>query len=127
MPFPGRLLLFFQPHGYGPLRIMGAELTDTFAREMAPDDVLIMPDPVYYGGTTDRSVGSDDRHRGDRRARPAGRACRRTAPARRRRALLELARPGDRIVIMGARDDTLTLFAEEVLARLARLSADDIR
>jgi UDP-N-acetylmuramate--alanine ligase len=28
---------------------------------------------------------------------------------------VELARPGDRIVIMGARDDTLSVFAREVL------------
>jgi UDP-N-acetylmuramate--alanine ligase len=34
--------------------------------------------------------------------------------------LLDLARPGDRVVIMGARDDTLTLFAEDLLAKLAR-------
>ena len=32
--------------------------------------------------------------------------------------LLELARPGDRIVVMGARDDTLALFAAELLDRL---------
>ncbi len=33
--------------------------------------------------------------------------------------MVELAQPGDRIVIMGARDDTLTLFARDVLANLA--------
>ena len=33
--------------------------------------------------------------------------------------IVELARPGDRIVIMGARDDTLSGFAADVLARLA--------
>ena len=32
--------------------------------------------------------------------------------------LLELARSGDRIVIMGARDDTLTQFARELLLKL---------
>jgi UDP-N-acetylmuramate--alanine ligase len=32
--------------------------------------------------------------------------------------LLELARPGDRIVVMGARDDTLSLFATGLLDRL---------
>ena len=31
---------------------------------------------------------------------------------------MALARPGDRIVIMGARDDTLSVFAAEILARL---------
>ena len=32
--------------------------------------------------------------------------------------LLELAKSGDRIVIMGARDDTLALFAQELVERL---------
>ncbi|MEY3915379.1 MAG: hypothetical protein RLZZ103_878, partial [Pseudomonadota bacterium] len=32
--------------------------------------------------------------------------------------IVELARPGDRIVIMGARDDTLSAFAADVLAQL---------
>ncbi|MEL6661444.1 MAG: UDP-N-acetylmuramate--alanine ligase, partial [Pseudomonadota bacterium] len=32
--------------------------------------------------------------------------------------LLELARPGDRLIIMGARDDTLSEFAAEILERL---------
>jgi UDP-N-acetylmuramate--alanine ligase len=32
--------------------------------------------------------------------------------------LLELAKSGDRIVIMGARDDTLTTFAQELLIAL---------
>ena len=32
--------------------------------------------------------------------------------------LVALARPGDRIVVMGARDDTLTQFAEELVAAL---------
>jgi UDP-N-acetylmuramate--alanine ligase len=32
--------------------------------------------------------------------------------------LVAVARPGDRIVVMGARDDTLTLFAEELVEKL---------
>ena len=28
---PGRLLIMFQPHGYGPLTKMGEELADAFA------------------------------------------------------------------------------------------------
>lgn len=35
------------------------------------------------------------------------------------KALLERARSGDRIVVMGARDDTLTTFAGELLTALA--------
>lgn len=115
--FPGRLLLFFQPHGYGPLRTMKDELIATFAAEMAEGDILVMPDPVYYGGTTDRSVGTADIVDGiAARGRTAEHIPERAQCARR---LAGLARPGDRIVVMGARDDTLTQFAEDLLGALA--------
>ena len=64
--FPGRLLLMFQPHGYGPIRLMRNALVDCFASGLHDEDVLVMPEPVYFGGTVDRSVGSRDivrRHR----------------------------------------------------------------
>jgi UDP-N-acetylmuramate--alanine ligase len=113
--FPGRLLLFFQPHGYGPLKTMKDALIACFAAGMAAGDVLIMPDPVYYGGTASREVGS-----GDIVAGVGFRA--EHVPAREDCAarLIELARPGDRIVVMGARDDTLTQFAEGLLSAVAR-------
>jgi len=108
--FPGRLLLFFQPHGYGPLRTMKDALIACFAREMTPHDVLIMPDPVYYGGTTSREIGSGDIIAGvTGHGRNAEHIPDREGCAER---LVALARPGDRIVVMGARDDTLTSFAE---------------
>lgn len=115
--FEGRLLILFQPHGFGPLKLMKAEFIETFASLMQADDVLIMPEPVYYGGTTDRSVGSEDIAEG---VRGAGRhaqamATREACGAR----LLELAKPGDRVLIMGARDDSLSQFAAELLAQLA--------
>jgi UDP-N-acetylmuramate--alanine ligase len=114
--FPGRLLMMFQPHGYGPLRLMGKELADTFVERMAAEDVLLMPEPVYYGGTTDRSVSSGDIAAAiAKRGRNAAALPDRPACGER---LLELARPGDRIVVMGARDDSLSTFAAELLARL---------
>ncbi|HEX8057987.1 MAG TPA: cyanophycin synthetase, partial [Novosphingobium sp.] len=113
---PGRVIAFFQPHGYGPLRQMGHELADVFARKLSPDDLAILCDPVYFGGTVDRSEGSE---RIVRLIREAGGQAEhvpeRTACADR---IVELAQPGDRVVIMGARDDTLTLFAKDLLARL---------
>lgn len=115
--FPGRLLIMFQPHGYGPLRLMREQFVDCFARNMADDDVLIMPDPVYYGGTTDRSVTSEHIAAGVRaRGREALAFAARGACGDK---LIELAEPGDRIVVMGARDDTLSVFAAELVERLA--------
>lgn len=113
---PGRVIAFFQPHGYGPLRQMGHELAETFARLLGPDDVTILCDPVYFGGTVDRSEGSE---RIVGLIRDAGGQAE-YVPARGDCAaqIAELAQPGDRIVIMGARDDTLTAFAKDLLSAL---------
>jgi UDP-N-acetylmuramate--alanine ligase len=116
--FPGRLLLLFQPHGYGPLKQLRHELAEAFASGMADDDVLILPDPVYFGGTVAREVGSDDLAEDIARL---GRDARHVADREAAAALLvEQARPGDRIVVMGARDDTLGQLARRMLASLER-------
>ena len=113
---PGRVIAFFQPHGYGPLRQMGHELATVFARMLGPDDCTILCDPVYFGGTVDRSEGSA---RIVRLIAEAGGTAEHI-PARDDCAarIAAIARPGDRIVVMGARDDTLTSFARDLLARL---------
>jgi UDP-N-acetylmuramate--alanine ligase len=115
--FPGRLLLLFQPHGFGPLRLMKDALVEAFASGMKRDDVLVMPDPVYFGGTTERSVTSRDIIDGVAARGFAARAIAdRTECGH---ALLSEARAGDRIIIMGARDDTLATFAADLLKALA--------
>ena len=54
--FPGRLLVMFQPQGYGPLAADAESSSSTASpRHLAPEDVLVMPEPVYFGGTTDKS------------------------------------------------------------------------
>jgi UDP-N-acetylmuramate--alanine ligase len=110
---PGRVIAFFQPHGYGPLRQMGHELAETFARELDADDVTILSDPAYFGGTTDRSEGSE---RIVAMIQDAGGSAQHIASREDCGArMVEIAKPGDRIVIMGARDDTLSAFAKDVL------------
>lgn len=114
--FPGRLLIMFQPHGFGPLRLMRQEFIDGFAGDLGAGDVLVMPEPVYFGGTTDRSVGSTDIADGIKaKGRNAEALADRVACGDR---LVALAKPGDRIVVMGARDDTLSQFAAELVERL---------
>ena len=114
---PGRVLAFFQPHGYGPLRQMGEELAETFAEELADGDRVLMCDPVYFGGTVDRSEGSE---RIVRLIEQAGGHAE-YIPTRKavEDRIVNLAGPGDRIVVMGARDDTLSDFARGILERLS--------
>lgn len=121
---PGRLLVLFQPHGFGPLRLLKDALIDCFARHLGPDDHLFMPDPVYFGGTVERSVTSRD-------IVEALKAHGRRADSWPERAvcgdrILRLAQPGDRIVVMGARDDTLADFAALLLARLQQRSGGTV-
>lgn len=75
-----------------------------------------MCDPVYFGGTVDRSEGTERiidlirQHGATAEYIPAREAC--------GDRIIELARPGDRIAIMGARDDTLSTFAKNIFERL---------
>lgn len=114
---PGRALLFFQPHGYGPLRQMGKELAASFAKGMRDGDKLYVCDPVYFGGTVDRSIGSEalvaDIVAG------SGDAAHLTTRANCGAAILDEAKSGDRILILGARDDTLTEFGRQLLEKLS--------
>lgn len=114
--FTGRLIIIFQPHGFGPLKLMGREIAESFGHHMGEYDVLLMTEPFYAGGTVDRSVGAKDIVA--------------LVVAQNREALCfetreEIlpfvqanAKPGDRIVVMGARDDSLTDFAREILKGL---------
>ena len=111
--FPGRLLLLFQPHGFGPLRLMKDQLIDSFANGMRADALLIMPDPVYFGGATERSVTSRDITDGVSARGFA--ACAIPDRAECGRVLVSEARAGNRIVIMGARDDTLATLASDLV------------
>ncbi len=113
---PGRVLAFFQPHGYRPLRQMGEELARTFAHELGPDDLTLLCDPVYFGGTVDRSEGSE--RIVDLITRAGGKALHINTREGCGDFLVANAQPGDRIVVMGARDDTLSEFAASILARL---------
>ena len=84
---------------------------------MAADDRLYLPDPVYQGGTVERSRGSSWLVE---QVRERGRAAEHIA----QRSdigvsLMSEAKAGDRILIMGARDDTLIDFAQTLVDQLA--------
>ena len=57
---PGGICVIWRPHGYAPLRKMMDALAAMFAETVRPQDKLLLL-PVYdAGGTTDRSVNSDE-------------------------------------------------------------------
>ncbi|MEL0252832.1 MAG: UDP-N-acetylmuramate--alanine ligase, partial [Novosphingobium sp.] len=113
---PGRIIALVPPHGYGPLRQTGHELVEVLAPRLGDERRTILCDPAYFGGTVDRSVGSERivamirEHGGTAEHIPARADC--------ADRIVALARPGDRVVIMGARDDTLAQFARAIFERL---------
>ena len=114
---PGnRVLGVWRPHGFGPLRTMMEPLADAFAASCREGDKLWVL-PVYdAGGTADRSMRSD--------ALVAKLQERKVAAALAADYdLLEAdlereARAGDTILVMGARDPQLPVFARKMAARL---------
>lgn len=115
--FDGRLLVMFQPHGFGPTKMMKDELIATFAAGLAVDDILIMPEIYYAGGTATRSISSRDILDG---VAAHGRQTRffETRPEI-LPFITQEAQPGDRVIIMGARDDTLSDFAQAILSAIS--------
>ncbi|MDA8388439.1 MAG: Mur ligase family protein [Nitrospiraceae bacterium] len=107
-----RVCYVFQPHGFGPVRMMKNEYIGTFARELRKDDLLILLPIFYQGGTVSMDVSSDELADGIKKeGKPA------LAVPDRSMALERAARGWDCVVVMGARDETLSLLA----AQAARL------
>jgi UDP-N-acetylmuramate--alanine ligase len=108
----GRILAAWRPHGFAPLRNMMAPLAETFARSLRPSDRLYLL-PVYYaGGTTTKDVSTSDL---------LARLLALGAPASETPSIPDLestlrrtARPGDTILLMGARDPDLPLLAHRL-------------
>jgi UDP-N-acetylmuramate--alanine ligase len=112
-----RVLAVYQPHGYGPTRFLRDGFVDTFATRTAPDDRVWLLEIFYAGGTAVRDFSAADLVR-DIAAR--GRQAE-FAPSREWliSRIVEEARAGDLVLVMGARDPSLTTFAQQVLAALA--------
>ena len=111
-----RILAVFQPHGYGPTRFLRHDFVETFARELSTDDLLWMLEIHYAGGTATRDLSSADIV-----AEIAARGvAAEFAPSRDWlvERIAREARPGDLVLVMGARDPSLTTFAESILAAI---------
>nr|WP_275976075.1 L,D-transpeptidase family protein [Geothrix oryzisoli] len=112
----GRVLAVFQPHGFGPLKFLRAEFVAAFAAELAPLDRLWFLDVFYAGGTASRDISSAEVI-----AEIAARGVA-AEPAPSRAWLAERlaaeARAGDLVLVMGARDPSLSEFAKAILEAL---------
>jgi UDP-N-acetylmuramate--alanine ligase len=110
--FGARVFAVFQPHGYGPTRFLKDELVDAFARIIRETDAVYFL-PIYYaGGTVTKDISSEDL------ADWVGqRGVLSLAPKNYDGLIADLkqrVRPGDAVILMGARDPKLPLLAQKI-------------
>jgi UDP-N-acetylmuramate--alanine ligase len=110
-----RLLAVFQPHGFGPARFLRPELRELLPRLLRSHDRFCYAEVFYAGGTVARDVSS----RTLAEDLPPDFGCGYASDhAEVLRWVQGEARPGDTVLIMGARDPALPLLARTVLHAL---------
>ncbi|MFW5759055.1 MAG: glutamate ligase domain-containing protein, partial [Bacteroidota bacterium] len=108
-----RVLAWFQPHGYGPLRFMHKELSASLSEALRQQDVFLISDVYYAGGTVDKNIRSDivaeeiNRNHKSSVYLPSKDQI--------HQYLINHSKTGDVILLMGARDPDLGTFARRIL------------
>lgn len=116
----GRVLAWFQPHGFGPTRFLRKDLVEFMAKTLRPadigedreNDVMFFSEIYYAGGTVTRDISA-----GDLADDLLIKGCEAVYIENRdecAKKMLEYAQPGDTILLMGARDPSLETFAKSV-------------
>lgn len=107
----GKVLVFFQPHGYGPFGFMQAELARQLSEVLRPQDKFYLAEPYYAGGSSSFSPHAADVLPEWKSLYPRLSAELAENRETLREKLLTGAGEDDLILIMGARDNTLAEFA----------------
>jgi UDP-N-acetylmuramate-alanine ligase len=112
-----RIIAVYQPHGFGPTRFLKDEYIAAFRSVFHAQDALYLL-PIYYaGGTAQKNISSDDLVSG-----LGAVPFRASAPRDREELLAALkaeAKPGDCILVMGARDPSLPGLIKKIAALFA--------
>jgi UDP-N-acetylmuramate--alanine ligase len=109
---PGRLFVIFQPHGFGPLGFFRDELFETLEKTLKERDAFFMLPPFYAGGTSSFKPTSQEviAQYKENASAPEKYHFADDREVLRTRILAEVQK-GDLIVVMGARDNSLSLYA----------------
>lgn len=111
----GKVCLIFQPHGFKPFGFMREALFEALEKNLAPEDIFALL-PVYYAGGTSSFTPSSAEVAADYRTR-SGNAYRYPDFPDRENAekyLDDTLQNGDIAVVMGARDNSLAIWAKKI-------------
>jgi UDP-N-acetylmuramate--alanine ligase len=103
----------FQPHGFGPTRLMKKEYIQTFVENLRDSDHLILL-PIYYtGGTASKDISSQDLA-DDIKAQGKS-----AEVIENRIDVLHRISEYETYIVFGARDESLSAFAKEIAGALS--------
>ena len=111
-----RVIAWFQPHGFGPLKFMHKDLAHELINSLREQDIFCISDVYYAGGTVDKNIApqivSENIKNNGKQALYSG---------KKEDFLTQLPviiQKNDILLIMGARDPHLDIFAQEVFERI---------
>lgn len=114
----GRVLAWYQPHGFAPTKFMREELVSELARVLGPEDQILFSRIYYAGGTAQQDISSADLVAD---LKPKGvRAYYLEDREVAADTLIKEAFPQDTILLMGARDPSLGDFAQKTFQKLQK-------
>jgi UDP-N-acetylmuramate--alanine ligase len=103
-----RVCYIFQPHGFGPVKMMRREYIEVFAHHLRSVDHLILLPIFYAGGTADRDISSNDLAEGIRDLGRSAEVVENRADISNRISEYECC------AVFGARDDSLADLARTI-------------
>ena len=112
----GKLFAWFQPHGFGPTKFLKDDLVEEISKILRLGDEMWFSSIYYAGGTAERNFDANILSEA-----LAKKGCNANFVSNRDECLKEIAnkaKPGDVILLMGARDPSLADFAKSVFALL---------
>ena len=115
-PLTKRIFAIYQPHGFGPLRLMKDTLIQMLSTQLDNQIEWLMLPVFYAGGTVSRDISSADI------VNPLQASGKRAVVLNERQQVIDYVKKrscaGDSVLVMGARDASLSDFARDILTAL---------
>lgn len=111
-----RLQVFFQPHAFTSIQILLKEFIECFSENIKPEDTLYLGEVYYPGGTIPEHISANLVYQGLKHLGVSAvyTPCRNEAAA----LIAAKAKEGDVVLVLGARDPTLTDFAKQIAEKI---------
>ncbi len=112
-----RVIAIYQPHGFAPTKMFKDDLIRIFSNILRDDDILVMNEIYYAGGSVNKDISSKDIIDKLREKKQAFFFSNKNDIL----SFIEnQTKNGDIILLMGARDPTLHTFAQQILKVLIK-------